>query len=252
MDRRARSTRLVAGGLIALLLLLALGSVVGAPLIRPPQGESTPAEPFEPPEAQPEMTQDTAPPAEEDGEVDPPFDARVILLLALAVIAVGLFLLLRLLLRAAMAARARSLEPAPEIDAVDLLEQATDEQAQERIMAMGDPRNAVVAAWIEVEKAVSVGGVERQPWQTSTDLVAQVVSDLGVDPAPLVDLGARYRAARFSDHEIRRADVEAAVALLVEVHTGLTRRARADARTSGPATATTRESDSGAAPGAST
>lgn len=228
----ARRTTLVVAGVTGVMLLVALASTAGAPLLRTPQGEVGDPEPgdaVEPPPAPP--TIETPPPDAADGGSSIAIDERLLL----AVLGLVALTVLVLYIRSRLG---QDREATPELlDTLDLLEEATDEQARGRILAMGgDPRNAIVAAWVEVERAVSAGGVERAPSETSTDLVRRVVSDLGVDPTPLVDLGGRYRAARFSEHPVAPAQVQEAVALLSAVHTDLAARSRRrdDAAAAGP------------------
>jgi hypothetical protein len=81
----------------------------------------------------------------------------------------------------------------------ELLEQARE---SEQLLSRGTPANAVVAAWVRLEDAVRGAGLRDDDSRTSTELVTSVIRGLGVRQAPLDQLAALYREARFSRHAV--------------------------------------------------
>ncbi|MFC8502794.1 DUF4129 domain-containing protein [Pedococcus sp. NPDC057267] len=72
----------------------------------------------------------------------------------------------------------------------------------EELLATGTPANAVVAAWVALEDAARSAGIGEDRSRTSEELVGTVLRRLEVDAGALDRLGALYREARFSRHEI--------------------------------------------------
>jgi Domain of unknown function (DUF4129) len=81
----------------------------------------------------------------------------------------------------------------------ELLEQTRE---SEQLLSRGTPANAVVAAWVRLEEAVRGAGLRDDDSRTSTELVTSVIRGLGVRQAPLDQLAALYREARFSRHPV--------------------------------------------------
>jgi hypothetical protein len=66
----------------------------------------------------------------------------------------------------------------------------------------GDPRRAVIACWLRLERAVAEAGTPRRRAETPADLVTRVLAEHRVRPAGLQRLSALYREARYSRHEL--------------------------------------------------
>ncbi len=66
----------------------------------------------------------------------------------------------------------------------------------------GDPRRAVIACWLRLERAAAAAGTPRRAAETPGDLVARVLAEQRVTPAGLERLTALYREARYSRHEL--------------------------------------------------
>lgn len=62
----------------------------------------------------------------------------------------------------------------------------------------GDPRRAVIACWVRLEKAAGVAGTPRQPGDTSTDLVLRLLSGHHLSEPVLSGFAELYRAARYA------------------------------------------------------
>lgn len=78
----------------------------------------------------------------------------------------------------------------------------------------GPPRNAIVRCWMVLEQNAASAGVPRSPAETSSEYVERVVGASSVDRRPIAELGALYRAARFSSRPIdeqQRAQAEQAL-----------------------------------------
>jgi Domain of unknown function (DUF4129) len=94
---------------------------------------------------------------------------------------------------------------APVATDVRRLRAAIDEGLIELDEGDTDPRRAVIACWVRLERAAASAGTARQPGDTSTDLVARVLAAHRVDAALLAELAARYREARFARHTVDAA-----------------------------------------------
>jgi hypothetical protein len=62
----------------------------------------------------------------------------------------------------------------------------------------GDPRLAVIACWVRLERAAASAGTPRHPGDTSTDLVLRLLSGHHLSPDLLTGLAELYRQARYS------------------------------------------------------
>ena len=88
--------------------------------------------------------------------------------------------------------------------AVPLVPAELLEAARERLRALesGEPRNAIVAAWLDLEGSAAATGLPRQAAETSTEYTERVITVWAVDRERLADLAALYREARFSVHPL--------------------------------------------------
>ena len=91
-----------------------------------------------------------------------------------------------------------ALPDGPELDVVV----AVDLAAARAALAEGPPRNAIVACWMQLERDAAAAGLSRIASETSAEYAARVVAKASVDPAPIAELAALYREARFSRHEL--------------------------------------------------
>jgi hypothetical protein len=66
----------------------------------------------------------------------------------------------------------------------------------------GTARNAIVACWMQLERDAATAGLPRLPAETPTEYAQRVIGASSVDPAPIGQLAALYREARFSRHEL--------------------------------------------------
>lgn len=68
--------------------------------------------------------------------------------------------------------------------------------------AGADPRKAVIACWLRLERAAAVAGTARLAADTPEDLVLRLLAAHRVDQATLEDLAAAYRRARYAPAEV--------------------------------------------------
>jgi hypothetical protein len=203
MSRRGAQVT-VAGGAVAMtaLVVAALGQPV--PLLSRPVDTETftplPTVTSLPPSATPSRPTSTS--------TAMPFDpspvlvtlVQVVLVLAALVVLVVLGQLLRSLLR-----RRPHLELHEEPDfAIPLVPTELLDAARDRLrdLETGEPRNAIVAAWVGLEASAAATGLPRLPAETSTEYTERVIGVWPVDSARLGDLAALYREARFSVHDL--------------------------------------------------
>ncbi len=90
-------------------------------------------------------------------------------------------------------------------------------------LGAGNPRNAIVACWMQLESDAAKVGLERMTAETPTEYVERVVGVSSIDPAPIKELAALYREARFSVHQLGDHDRSRAVSALHRVATTLNR-----------------------------
>lgn len=74
----------------------------------------------------------------------------------------------------------------------------------------GDPGDAVVQAWLTLERAAADCGLARRAHQTPTEFTTAVLADLQVDGGALDRLRLLYQRARFSVHPVTDAEVSVA------------------------------------------
>jgi hypothetical protein len=83
------------------------------------------------------------------------------------------------------------------------------------------PGDAVVAAWLALEKAAGECGVDRDPAATATEFTLSLLDRTPADPRAARTLLRLYHAARFSDHPVTERDVAAAGSALDTLAAGL-------------------------------
>jgi hypothetical protein len=103
---------------------------------------------------------------------------------------------------------------------VELLRSA---EQRESMLRTGTPRNAIVAAWLDLETTVAATGLPRDPAETSTEFTERVIGTWDIDRLRLGDLAALYREARFSVHELDESHRERALRDLETLHADLGR-----------------------------
>lgn len=167
--------------------------------------------------------EEESPPSQDDDEPwlpwVPPLDLLLVLSAAL-VFGVALIVLARLRLvrrRKQLSGRIgvrNSLIPdagPPPDEEVDTdLPEALDHGA--RTIGEGPPRNAIVAAWVRLERAVESERFPHRPEETPSELVERALAAYQLDGEAIRRLAALYREARFSahpvteDHRVEAAD----------------------------------------------
>lgn len=224
-----RTATLVGLGALALLLLVL--AVAGGPVAvvsgSASGGGAAPAPPA------PSVTTASATPTPTasgtplaDRFPDPPaFVGDVVRALLLVAAVVAVALLLRWLWRVVPRYRSRvqtgtlALE-LPEADPEEVVRGA---ERRLGLLLEGEPRNAIVACWVDLEQAVESTGLERHPSETPTELTRRVLATWEVSPRHLDQLAELYREARFSRHPLHEGHREAAVHHLTALHEDLRR-----------------------------
>jgi hypothetical protein len=116
--------------------------------------------------------------------------------------------------------------PLPEVIEREL---TIDVEAARAALATGSPRNAIVACWIQLERDAANVGLPRMTAETPAEYVQRVVVASSIDPAPIKELAALYREARFSLHKLRDQDRERALDALHRVESSLKRKHKVSA-----------------------
>ena len=153
-----------------------------------------------------------------------------------ALVAVGALALLAALVaggRAVVRRRPRILRAVESFDVPAVPDRVLRSAAErEAVLEAGEPRNAIVAAWLSLEEAIAESGLPREPAETSTEYTARVLRTWDVDRGRIAELAALYREARFSRHALTETHRRHAVAALAVLHEDLLRVART--RTAAP------------------
>jgi hypothetical protein len=87
-----------------------------------------------------------------------------------------------------------------------------------------DPRRAVIACWLRLERAAATVGAPREVADTPAELVAKVLARHDVPAATLRTLAGLYEDARFSAHPVDEADRDRARDALRQVADALAER----------------------------
>lgn len=134
----------------------------------------------------------------------------VVLGIALAVAAAWLLVRLRLLSAPAPAVAGE----ADEDELTPEQARAALEEAREHLSTLVHAQDAVIAAWLSLERAIAEAGVRRHPAQTTREFVVAVLGDLDLDRRSVTTLADLYRRALFDDHPLQETDRDQALALL--------------------------------------
>lgn len=128
------------------------------------------------------------------------------LMLALAVLgAVLLALIAWIVHRLRRLARPRA-ELAPPADADELTAaqaRTALEDARASLSTVVDAHDAVIAAWLALERAIAEAGLRRDPARTTLEYVTAVLGALHLDRAALDELAALYRRALFDPEPLQ-------------------------------------------------
>jgi hypothetical protein len=114
-------------------------------------------------------------------------------------------------------------DPEPGPDDVDTLPDvlppmALDVDAHLMALNHGSPRNAIVACWLRLEEDVAAAGLPRRESETSAEFTTRILGWYSLDPAPIDELAALYREARFSRHEMGQSERDRALVALRRIH----------------------------------
>lgn len=121
-------------------------------------------------------------------------------------------------------------EVLPEFDEGNVV---VDVASARAALAEGTPRNAIVACWMQLERDAAAAGLPRAPSETPTEYAERVIGRSSVDPAPIGELAALYREARFSRHELGDDHRSRALESLERVAAALHHDARASGTVGG-------------------
>ena len=117
----------------------------------------------------------------------------------------------------------RKVESGPAAALPAVAETVGDAEAElQEVLLRGSPRNAIVRCWVRLEQAVAAAGVARRASETSHEFTTRVLAAMTVDDASIRRLGALYREARFSRHELGEPQRQAAIESLTELLEQLT------------------------------
>ena len=135
-----------------------------------------------------------------------PFVVVGALLLGLAVV---------IMVRSELARRRRVALDSPR-ELAELLDHTLEDLERE-----ADPRRAVIAAWVRMERGLAAAGLPRRAAEAPLEYVARVLERASVTPASVRRLADLFERAKFSQHtvdeEMRREAMEAVTAIREEL-----------------------------------
>lgn len=114
---------------------------------------------------------------------------------------------------------------AAEDPVVPELREAVDRAHDDLHVPDVDPHDAVVAAWVALERAAERAGTRRDPAQTPTEFTSAVLASTRVDADAVATLRGLYHRARFGETPLGVHDLEAARAALARIAADLAPRA---------------------------
>ena len=224
MSRRGLPVAVACGVVVMAGLVVASVARPVALLSRPSPAASVPPVPTIPPELR---TQQTATPTADSSRLPASDPSPFLIALVQIALVIGAVIVVAVLVRVLLALwrrpRIRLLEdPSFEIPEVpeELLRNADQRVA---LLHNGAPRNAIVAAWLDLEDSAAATGLPRAPSETSTEYTQRVVGTWEVDRLRLADLAALFREARFSVHDLDESHRRRAIDDLEALHADLSR-----------------------------
>ncbi|CAM3128405.1 DUF4129 domain-containing protein [Stackebrandtia soli] len=238
MDQRARRILPVIGVVVALLLLGWVSSSVNlspdsTPIPRfEPWSEDASASPSDQESSPDELGLTTGEPAQ--AKTLPSWIGTVVVILAITgvVAVVGLVALLF----GRHLARKRPTKwdtidhnPASRVSTEELRDALRAGLSE--LEAGDDPRAAVIACWLRLERAAADADVERLASETPADLVRRLLTRHRVNDAALTRLADAYRHARYAPHDVTAGVRDEARAALAEIDAQLATEAREDRET---------------------
>lgn len=227
MTRRGTYATIGAAVLVMAALVVATLSEPVQVMSRPPSDATSPKTPLTPPSLTRPETPTATPTETSDIGWDPSAVLGVLLQFVLAIAILTALLGVVLLVQAVVRRRPRlvttedhefAVPPVPD----ELLRSAADRIT---LLEAGEPRNAIVAAWLDLETAAGASGLARHPAETSTEYTARVLGTWPVDHDRLTDLAQLYREARFSLHPLGEGERQRALTDLRVLHADLERAA---------------------------
>lgn len=165
---------------------------------------------------------------------DPPLWLRVLVwvfVAGVAAVILALVVFFASILREQVRTRSRSRRPeAVEVamlsEPARLVEAITRDAAeQDRRLHEGDPRNAIVAAWLRFEVQGESAGVGRRAWETSSEYALRILDLVSADSGAVNRLARLYREARFSEHPLTEEHRTQALEALAAIRRSLGVRA---------------------------
>lgn len=96
----------------------------------------------------------------------------------------------------------RKVAPKPAEQSRKTIVEAVDAGISDLFDAEAEPRVAVIACWVRLERAAAEVGTPRQVGDSPTDLVARLLYAHRVSPQTLDGLAAVYRESRYARHVI--------------------------------------------------
>ncbi|ROP38525.1 DUF4129 domain-containing protein [Saccharothrix texasensis] len=172
------------------------------------------------------LTPESRPPL--DNEVDGSATAGSLLVFLIVLIAVAVIGVVWLLVSLGVFRRRRRRGRGVAVDAPDLPEEhatpppilvrrAAEALEELRDHANGPPGDAVIAAWLSLERAAQDSGVPRQGHQTATEFTGDLLRRYRVDEHAAGTLRRVYQRARFGTAEVTAADARTATEALEHI-----------------------------------
>jgi hypothetical protein len=164
-------------------------------------------------------------------QADPPLWLKVVVwTLEVALLAALLALLVFSLVQAARLVRRRPrsqgerdvVEFTPLEEPARIAAAITEDAAeQDSVLRQGEPRNAIVEAWLRFEVQGAKAGAGRKPWETSSEYAIRILDLAAADAGAVYRLAVLFREARFSEHPITEEHRARALEALADIRRSL-------------------------------
>ena len=104
----------------------------------------------------------------------------------------------------------------PRVELAQDLAGALDE-ALDDLRSEADPRRAIIAAYVRLERVLAASGIARRAFETSDEYLVRVLQDLELRPDAIGRLTELFTQAKFSHHDVDSTMKESAIEALGQV-----------------------------------
>lgn len=151
----------------------------------------------------------------------------IVPLVLLGIVAAALLVWLAMRIRHLMVPRIEQADDVPEVEELTLTQaRSALDDAHQRLSTAVSAHDAVIEAWLALERSIAAAGIRRGASQTTLEYVSGVLGALDLDGEALAALAALYRRALFDPEPLAEADRDSALASMARLSDQLAEDAR--------------------------